>query len=340
MPFPLDPATPHAVRCRPRRRLAAALLAAALAACASRPSFVSSPLPAQPASTQNLPLQAGDVVEVRYFATSVAAVQAYRVAVGDTLRVDLIDHPGLSRERLLVLPDGTISLPVAGRLAVADQTLQDITAELARRYRQALIRDPRATVSVVEGDLVLRSLIALGNNSTTDANLHEISANGLLALPAVAPIDALRPLPELRAAVQQAYQAAFGGRLEAVVNLRRSKPRVVHVIGEVARPGNVDFQSQINVMTAVASAGGMTASAQPDRVVLVRYHADGSHSQWLLDIDRAMNRAEQADARLSVLPGDVIYVPKSGVALANDAVDLYVRRMLPLSVGVGITVQP
>jgi protein involved in polysaccharide export with SLBB domain len=339
MPFPLDPATPRAGRCR-RRRFAAALLVAALAACASRPSFVSSPLPAQPASTQSLPLQAGDVVEVRYFATPQPAAQAYRVEVGDTLRVDLADHPGVSRERLLVLPDGSVSLPVAGRLAVVGLTLQEVTDELARRYRQALIHDPRVTVSVVEGDLVVRSLIALGNSSAADANLHEISPNGQLALPAVAPVDGLRPLPELRVAVQQAYQAVFGGRLQAVVNLRRSKPRVVHVIGEVVRPGNVDFQSQINVMTAVASAGGMTASAQPDRVVLVRYHADGSHSQWLLDIERAMNRAEQADARLGVLPGDVIYVPKSGVALANDAVDLYVRRMLPLSVGVGLTVQP
>lgn len=339
MLLPLDPAAANAGS-RRWRKLAGLLLAAALAACASRPTFESSPPPTQPVSAQSLPLQAGDVVEVRYFATSLRAAQAYRVAVGDTLRVDVIDHPGLTRERLLVLPDGTVSMPVAGRLAVVEQTLQDITAELARRYRLALIRDPRITVSVVEGDILLRSLIALGTNSAADANLHEISPNGLLALPVVAPIDALRPLPELRAAVQQAYQAAFGGRLEAVVNLRRSKPRVVHVIGEVVRPGNVDFQSQINVMTAVASAGGVTSTAQPDRVVLVRYHADGSHSQWLLDLERAMNRAEHGNAQLSVLPGDVIYVPKSGVALANDAVDLYVRRMLPLSIGVGITVQP
>jgi protein involved in polysaccharide export with SLBB domain len=311
-----------------------------LTACASSPNFVSSPLPEQPVTAQDLPLQPGDVIEVAFFATGRRSEQSYRVAGGDTLRIDVADHPELTRERVLVLPDGTLSLPAAGDVPVAGQTVPEIVAELTRRYRRALIRNPQITVAVVDGDTLLRALVTRGTDGTRDANLYEISNNGTLALPSVPPVDARRPLPELRAAVQQAYQAAFAGRLEAVVNLRQSKPRVVHVIGEVVRPGNVDFQQQTNVLSAVASAGGMTATAQPDRVVLVRRHLDGRQSQWLLDLDRAVHRAQLDSPTVAILPGDVIFVPKSGIALANDAVDLYVRRMLPLNVGVGISVRP
>ena len=316
------------------------LIVLALGACASSPSFVSSPLPARQPLVQNLPMQPGDVVEVSYYITSQLSAQSYRVAPGDIVSVDVVDHPDLTRERALVVPDGTLSLPTAGSVAAAGRTLQEIAAELSKRYRAALIRNPRVTVALVDCDTLLRALVTRSTEASRGANHYEIANNGMLALPAVTPIDARRPLSELRAAVQQAYLTAFGGRLEVVLNLRQSKPRVVHVIGEVVRPGNVEFQPQINVLTAVASAGGMMSTAQPDRVVLIRYHSDGTQSQWLLDLERAVNRAGHDSAGLSILPGDVIFVPKSGVALANDVVDQFVRRMLPLNIGVGVTVQP
>lgn len=322
-------------------RLAGSAMLALLAACASSPEFVSSPLPAPQATAEVLSLVPGDVVEVNFFPTGAHTAAAYRVMAGDLLRIDVADHPELTRERVLVLSDGTITVPAAPQLAVAGATLAEIGAELAQHYRRVYVRDPQVVVSVEQGDSRLRSLInRRGLAGSSETYLHEISPSGWLSLPVIAPVDARRPLEQVREDIVRAYREQFGDQLEITLNLRQSKPRTVHVIGEVAKPGDVEYRTRLNALAAVASAGGFLSTAHTSRVVLFRYHPDGSHSQWLLDLDRALARAEQVNARIAVRPDDVIFVPKTGVALANDAVEQYVRRMIPLPVGVGITVQP
>lgn len=52
-------------------------------------------------------------------------------------------------------------------------------------------------------------------------------------------------------------------------------PLLVHVLGQVARPGVYELRAGARVIDAVAAAGGLTAEADPGGVNLARLLADG-----------------------------------------------------------------
>lgn len=324
--------------------LGGAVLACVLSACASRPSFVSSPLPPPetPGSAEELPLLPGDLIKVTYFPTTQTVDGVYRIVAEDRLRVDVVDHPQLSREHVLVLPDGSVSLPEAGQVKAAGLTIAELEAQLVARLKASFIRNPRVTVSVEEGDARARSLVTQrADSGNTELNVFQVADSGLLSLPFIKPVDARRPLDQVRTEIVSEYAQVFGAKIVVTVNLRQRSARYVHVLGEVTRPGNVEYRAPFNPLMAIGTAGGFLPTAEQSKVVLVRYGADGKDAQWMLDIEKGLVHADQSEASIALRPGDVLFVPKTGVSLANDAIDQYVRRMIPLpaNIGVGVTVR-
>ena len=55
------------------------------------------------------------------FATGAFAQSGYQIRTGDTLQIEVLEDPSLNRS-VLVLPDGTISLPFAGSIRAAGRT--------------------------------------------------------------------------------------------------------------------------------------------------------------------------------------------------------------------------
>jgi polysaccharide export outer membrane protein len=70
--------------------------------------------------------------------------QPYVLNPGDLLFVSVWREDELQRE-LVVLPDGTISFPLAGRLAVAGRTTEDVETDISQRLKRYI---PDAVVSV------------------------------------------------------------------------------------------------------------------------------------------------------------------------------------------------
>lgn len=139
----------------------------------------------------------GTYQQTRDSAATVAAEKAapsYKVGPLDVLRVDVLQEPELTIERLPVDPDGNIQLPMAGRLHVADQTVAQVTAQVTDRLRPFL-RRPQVAVNLVEvvspqitveGEvrqsgsfpaprpITLTRAIALGQGMTEYAKLQEV----------------------------------------------------------------------------------------------------------------------------------------------------------------------
>ncbi|WP_425102241.1 polysaccharide biosynthesis/export family protein [Tropicibacter sp. S64] len=69
--------------------------------------------------------------------TTAEAQGTYRIQRGDVLRVEVLEDEGLNRE-LLVLPDGRVSMPLAGNILAAGRTVTQvqraITAGLANNF--------------------------------------------------------------------------------------------------------------------------------------------------------------------------------------------------------------
>jgi len=78
--------------------------------------------------------------------TSIAQERPYQLNPGDVLNISVWKEEGLERE-VLVLPDGTISFPLAGHIMAAGRSAKDVQADLAKKMLK-YIPDLAITVSV------------------------------------------------------------------------------------------------------------------------------------------------------------------------------------------------
>jgi polysaccharide export outer membrane protein len=81
-----------------------------------------------------------------FYAAHTFAADEYKLQPGDVLTVSVWKEAELSSD-LLVRPDGGISMPLAGDMAVAGQTVKDVRATITQRLRE-YIPDPAVTVTV------------------------------------------------------------------------------------------------------------------------------------------------------------------------------------------------
>jgi polysaccharide biosynthesis/export protein len=73
-------------------------------------------------------------------------IDMYLIGIGDSLRVDVYQHPDLSVQ-VTVRPDGRITVPVAGEIFVGSRSPEDVGDIIAERMAE-YIRDPIVTVTV------------------------------------------------------------------------------------------------------------------------------------------------------------------------------------------------
>ncbi len=74
-------------------------------------------------------------------------VEPYLLAPGDRLEVTVLEDPELNRQ-VLVLPDGKISLPIAGTMTAGGKTPDQVRNTIRARLAGNFIEPPNVTVSV------------------------------------------------------------------------------------------------------------------------------------------------------------------------------------------------
>lgn len=83
------------------------------------------------------------------FATAAIAQEGYRIKAGDTLAVEVLEDPTLGRE-VLVLPDGSISFPLAGSVRASGQTTGSVQQAIASAIAPNFAAPPTVFVSVAQ----------------------------------------------------------------------------------------------------------------------------------------------------------------------------------------------
>lgn len=128
-------------------------------------------------------------------------------------------------------------------------------------------------------------------------------------------------LSEVTASVTKAYTSIMKDPVVAVSLKDFERPFFI-ASGEVNRPGKYDLRSSLTITEAVAIAGGFDKDAKHSQVVLFRPVGDDMFQSRVVDVKKLLaERDLNQDVRL--LPGDVLYVPKSRLS--------YVRPYLPSS---------
>ena len=293
------------------------------------------PLAAYEASESLDVLRPGDVLEVRFYRDNRAQADRYRLAPGDVMRIDVVDHPEASRDAVTVLPDGYVSAPLAGSIQAAGKTVDEIREELVGRYGAARLLNPDVSVSVTTADQRLESLLRDEPGGGGPSVRMTVSNSGYLDLPFIGPVAANRPLAEVQRDIKQAYERMFGSRLVVTANLIEHIRPVVYVAGQVIRPAEVPLVAPLNPVSAVAAAGGFLPTAAEDNVHVIRFRPDGAYDHWKFDLERSMDKGDYSAVAFRLQPHDVVVVPKSGIAKANDIVEQYVRGLMPIPFSLG-----
>jgi len=89
--------------------------------------------------------------------------------------------------------------------------------------------------------------------------------------------------------------------LEAIQSYR------VYVTGKVAKPGVYPAEKQINILQAIAMAGGFLEFADPSNIVVIRTNGDDS-SRFVFNYNDVL-KAKNFNANMLLKSGDVIVVP-------------------------------
>lgn len=111
----------------------------------------------------------------------------------------------------------------------------------------------------------------------------------------------------------------------------------VYVDGEVNRSGFVAISGKITAVQSIAQAGGMKDTANPKLVVVFRREAGDEIRTIPVNIEEIRENGSSGDVML--LPNDIVYVPKSSISDINTWIDLYIRKNVPLPVGLGYSIR-
>ncbi|MEZ0230584.1 MAG: polysaccharide biosynthesis/export family protein [Planctomycetota bacterium] len=145
----------------------------------------------------------------------------------------------------------------------------------------------------------------------------EIGPDGAISFPLIGRIE-LSGLTLDEARVQLASRLMTHIKSPTVtVTLKEMRSKVIHVMGEVSRPGSVPFVRGANVVSAIQAAGSyIPATANMSEVRVIRDRVT-TPRVFRVDLEK-ISAAEDTDMYLE--PGDLVYVPPRGITSWNRVI--------------------
>jgi polysaccharide export outer membrane protein len=95
----------------------------------------------------------------------VQAQDNYSIQPGDVLRIEVMEDPGLNRDAL-VLPDGRISLPLAGLIQAGGRSIDSVQADIVSRLTPNFAAAPNVFVSIAR--LAPDAILGAGGAAVAD----------------------------------------------------------------------------------------------------------------------------------------------------------------------------
>ena len=314
------------------RTLISAATAFSIAACSTVPPVA--PTPNAPETFRPLQKrQINDFLDDEALAALEGPENAeHLIGAGDHLKLDVWERPELSGKHV-VGPDGRIGLPLVGAMPLdtltSDEASERITTAFTRFYR-------RPTVQLTIEKYTSNRVTVLGRVQNPGSLSFD---NQPTLLEALARAGAL-PVIDKQATLTRC--AIFRGRDKVIwIDLKRLLARnstaynlrlkpndliyipdsfdtLVYVLGAVQKPGAYRLTPDMSLLDALAQAGGPNDDAAPDEITLYRPAADAAERASLAAL--LTNRPKR---NFSLEEGDVVFIPKSGIAEAG-----YVMRQL------------
>jgi len=252
--------------------------------------------------------------------------EEYTLGAGDEIS---IQYPGRTElaTKSAIGPDGRITLPLAGPIVVANLTREAAGQKIATAM-STYYTNISATVEVVSygsnhvtllGDVKSPGLI---NFDQTPTLLEVLSKGGVeTRLDGNLPDQCVIYRGDQVFWIQLHELLATGSPL-ADLRLRRNdvifvpalSARTISVLGQVQHPGEIPLKHDSTITSILGEAGGVSDAAGSNPELQIVHRSKGDKTQYIhfKDLLKPTGGLE-----VSLYPGDVIYVPKSGLAKAG-----------------------
>lgn len=249
----------------------------------------------------------------------------YRIGRQDLLEIEVFDVEELS-QTVRVGEDGSISMPLLGRLVVAGLTKTELQQLIARLLEDRYVRDPQVTVFVREYE---SKKIAVTGAVKRPGNFEMLGRKTLLEVISMAgglDTDLGKQIIVFRRQDDEStkriavdldrlvYQAdpQLNLLLEPndIVYIPAVEKIRIFVSGAVRNPDvyEVPRHEPVTVLKAVTIAGGTTVRAAIKKVQVLRTDDKGERVVLFVDLHK-VKRGKQEDPLLR--EGDIVLVPES-----------------------------
>jgi polysaccharide biosynthesis/export protein len=265
---------------------------------------------------------------------------AYLLGPHDTISVRMPETENVNEtveQQVRITPDGFISLPMVGRLHVADLAIEKVELILTEVLK-AYYKNPSVSISVIEyrsqpvsvlGSVMNPGVIQLQGRKRL---VEVISLAGGLKPDASSKVKITRkkdhgvvPLPG--AAMDPTGQFMIGEvNLRSIIEARNPelniyvqtddivsvpKADLIYVLGDVQKPGSVvlNDQESISVMQIISLSGGLLKTAAAKEAKILRSNP-GAPRRTEIDLDIKKIYDGKSDD-MALLPDDILFVPSS-----------------------------
>jgi polysaccharide export outer membrane protein len=269
--------------------------------------------------------------------------EEYQLGKGDEITVNFAGRPEM-QAKLIVGPDGRITIPLAGDLMLAGRTRPEaakaIETALANYYTNLSIQVTvtKYTANRVlllgavdhpgmftfDGIPTLLEVLARGgveagpNKSGTTPDVNQIPERCAIYRGTDQVVWV-----ELRAMMESGNALAdLRLRRDDVVYVPSTSERFISVLGEVQHPGAIPLAYNSTLASILAEAGGVTEHAGTNPHIQIVDPASGSSR--VLAFKDLLDPVKSREFALK--PGEIVYVPKSGFYRASYVLE----RLSPL----------
>jgi protein involved in polysaccharide export with SLBB domain len=244
----------------------------------------------------------------------------YPLGPGDVLDVQITGRIEVTRQQLVVDPEGGASIPPVGTVAVGGLTLREASRRINERVR-GVLRYGDVTISVAIPrcfEVILAGEVERPGAIQTSAlrRVHDL----LLAAGGITPRGSVRRVIvqrrdsketqldllrfELRGDLDQNPLVEEGMRVYVP-----ARSGYVTLSGAVSRPGEYEIAPEGTLSEILDLTGGVRQNAAIGEARLTRLLPGGRQETVALDIARA----KATPGNLPLRPGDVLFVPSLGV---------------------------
>ncbi len=308
-------------------------------------------LPEQSLDRPPYRLGVGDTVEIIYQVRNQITERDYELKIEDGISIAFPYQPQFNQE-LTVGGDGNVHCLIVGKVRAAGMTAEALTEYLKEEYGKHL-KDPELTVVVDAANVKIEELKrAITTAPRGQSRLVPIKPDGTIDLPYVGKCHvAGLTVEEAKHLLDERYAAADLQEVEVTVQTLEFALKRVYVHGEVRGNGMLTMESPTTLMQALAAMGGVNERAEKSKILLVRRKDVPVPEAIVFDMEQFLEprqpgpQGREADGGIYrydpyLADGDIIYVPSTLLAQANDWIDQVftrgIRAVMPYSGYVGM----